>query len=256
MSGIHRQLALGGLVCVCAAALLPGCESPQAQVRDIDERADPVLKQMCDTLDAAKALRCRVCATMDRSVGTGQLAQFHRTSDITMVRPDRLFVQTDSDDGKWTAWYRSKSLTVLDRENNTYASQVVPNRVGEMLDYMVDNYDLVMPMADLLVGKTYDTLLADVESGEYLGIHAVRDAPCHHLLFRQENIDWQIWIDSGRQALPRKLVITYKQEPDQPQYAATMDDWNLAPEVPDESFTFAPPAGAKAVSMSDLIVSK
>jgi len=104
-----------------------------------------------------------------------------------------------------------------------------------------------VPMADLLIGKTYDSLLADVESGTYVGLHAVGDTKCHHLLFRQENIDWQIWIDAGKQPLPRKLVITYTQEPDQPQYVATMDNWDLAPAVSEETFTFTAPAGAKAV---------
>jgi len=81
----------------------------------------------------------------------------------------------------------------------------------------------------------------------------VGDTQCHHLLFEQENIDWQIWIDSGQPPLPRKLVITYKQEPGQPQYVATMDNWDLSPAVSKETFEFTPPADAKAVSMADLV---
>ena len=256
MTLTQRFLSYGTLFGFIAAAMLAGCASPQARMREIDAQADPILKQMCDTLDGAKAFRFRVHATMDRPVETGQLAQFHRTSEITVVRPDRLYAKTDSDDGKWSAWYRGKKLTVLDREANLYATETVPGRIDKMLDYMADNYDLVMPMADLLVGKTYDSLLADVEAGTYVGLHSVGDTKCHHLLFRQENIDWQIWIDAGKQPLPRKLVITYTQEPDQPQYVATMDDWDLAPAVSDETFTFTPPAGAKSVTMSDLVDEK
>lgn len=247
---IPRRVILLGIT---VGAMLAGCAAPESK---IDERADPVLKKMCAVLDTAPALKLRVRATMDRPVGTGQLAQFHRTSDITMVRPDRLNAYTKSDDGVWSVWYRGESLTIMDNEDNFFATEKVPGRIGEMLDYLVDNYDLVMPMADFLIGKTHESLLAQVESGEYLGLHKVGDTDCHHLLFRQESIDWQIWIDSGEKAVPRKIVITYFEEPDQPQYVAMMDDWDLSPHVTDSTFNFSPPAGAKKVSMSDLVANR
>jgi hypothetical protein len=255
MARYKRFLSRGALFGV-TAAMLAGCASPQAHVREIDPEADPILKKMCDALDNAKAFRFRVRATMDRPVETGQLAQFHRTSDIVVMRPDRMCSVTDSDDGKWSAWYRGKTLTVLDRESNMYATEAVPGRIGPMLDYLVDKYDLVIPAADLLIGETYASLLADVDSGEYVGLHNVGDVSCHHLLFRQENLDWQIWIDAGEPPLPRKLVITYIVEPEQPQYVATMDDWNLAPTLPDSTFVFTPPKDAKNVPMADLVASK
>jgi hypothetical protein len=241
------------LLVIFATAMAAGCASEPPKNRDIDEQAEPVFRKMCDTLDGAKSFRFRVNATIDRPVETGQLAQFNRTSDIMVQRPDGLFSKTESDDGEWTVWYAGTSLTVLDRTDNVYATEKVPAGIAKMLDYLADNYDVIMPMADLLVGKTHESLLADVESGEYLGLHEVGDTSCHHLLFRQENIDWQIWIDAGKLPLPRKLVITYTQEPDQPQYVATMNDWDLAPSITKQTFAFAPPPGAKAVPMSDLV---
>ena len=256
MTWTQRILRYETVVGIIAAGMSAGCASSQSRVRELDPQADSILKQMCGTLDGAKALRLRVSATMDRPVETGQLAQFHRTSEITMVRPDRLYATTDSDDGQWSAWYRGKTLTVLDRDANTYATEAVPARTDKMLDYMAENYDLIMPMADLLIGETYDSLIADVDSGSYVGLRAVGDTSCHHLLFRQENIDWQIWIDAGERPVPRKMVITYTQEPGQPQYVATMNDWNLAPAPSEATFTFTPPAGAKSVPMSDLLANE
>lgn len=244
----HRSL-----ISLCALAWAAGCESPQNALRDIDPQADPVFKQMCTMLDGAKSLRFHVDATMDVPVETGQLAQFHRSSDITMVRPDRLYAVTESDQGSWTSWYRGTSLTVLDRDANEYATETVPGRIGDMLDYIADNYDVVMPMADFLVGKTYDSMLADVETGEYVGLHEVNDVRCHHLLFRQENIDWQVWIDAGEKPLPRKIAITYLAEPDQPQYVAELGQWELNPAVSEEIFTFTPPGDATSIAMDDLV---
>jgi hypothetical protein len=233
----------------------PATTAPAAE-REVDAQADRILKEMCTVLDGAKALRFRVSATMDRPLKTGQLAQFHRKSDVVVARPDRMYAKTESDEGRRLVWYRGKSLTVLDRDDNRYATEAVPGRLGEMLDYMADEYHLIMPMADLLVGKTYESLLADVTSGEYLGLHLVDDTKCHHLLFRQDNLDWQIWVDAGKQPLPRKLVITYTQEPGQPDFVATINGWNLEPAVSEETFTFTPPADAKDVEMSDLVAER
>ncbi len=250
----HQRTCCGVLLGISALWTLAGCASQEVKVHNIEADAEPIIKQMCVTLDGAQSFRFRVNATMDRPVDTGQLAQFHRTSEITVARPNQLYAQVQSDDGQWTAWYRGKSITILDREANVYATEPVPGRMDDMLDYMADEYDLIMPMADLLVGETYASLLEDVESGVYLGIHAVGDTPCHHLLFRQENLDWQIWIDAGPKALPRKLLISYLQEPGQPQYSATIDGWDLAPATAAETFTFTPPAGAKSVTMSELVL--
>lgn len=250
---VHRRLVLFTSLAGCMAALSAGCASPETRVRDIDPQAEPILKRMCATLDHAKAVRFSVSATMDRRVETGQLAQFHRSSEITIARPDRMCAQVESDDGKWAVWYCGKTLTIFDRDSNIYATDAVPGKMGAMLDYMVDEYDVVMPMADLLAGETYNSLMENVESGSYVGLHAVGSTPCHHLLFRQANIEWQIWIDSVNQPLPRKMLITYTEEPDQPQYVATIDGWDLSPKPSADLFTFTPPAGADRVSMKDLV---
>lgn len=245
----RRFLSCGILPGILAASLLSGCASP----RTLNPQVERIFKPMCTLLDDAKAMRFRVDAVADRQVETGQLVQFHRTSDVTVVRPDRLYATTESDDGNWCTWYRGKALTLLDKNANRYATDTVPGSIGEMLDQLVEKYNLVMPMADLVAGKTYESMTARVESAEDLGMSAVGDTQCHHLLFRQGNIDWQVWIQADGRPLPRKLVITYTQETDQPQYAATLDGWDLAPTVSDEIFTFTPPSGATNVSMLDLV---
>lgn len=252
MEEIIRLKPLAAAACVLTACLMAGCAAQEDMVQEIDPGADTNLRRMCDTLDRLKAFSFRVDAVMDGLVDTGQLAQFHRSSSVTMVRPDRLHVETVSDDGTWSVWYRGRELAILDRDSNAYATETVPGRIDQMLDYMADEYDVVMPMADLLIGKTYDSLLANVEVGRYLGLHSVGDTPCHHLLFRQEDLDWQIWIDAGDQPFPRKLVLTYQDEPDQPQYVAVLSDWKPEPSISDEIFAFSPPENATRVQLAEL----
>ena len=246
---------------LAAAALLAivfGCAAPMGGPREdasagIDPKAADALKRMCEVLSGAKFFAFEANVRMDERLESGQLAQFTRTSRIVAVRPDRLHVKTDAGEMRWSAWYGGSTLVMLDENKNAYAEEPVRGTIVDMLDQMATEYNLVMPMVDLLVDKVYDSLTANVRSAAYLGLHLVGDRKCHHLLFRQQNIDWQIWIDAGDVPLPRKLTITYKLESDQPQFVAVLDGWDLAPKISSDTFKFTPPADAKKVSMFDLL---
>ena len=74
---------------------------------------------------------------------------------------------------------------------------------------------------------------------------------CQQYAFRQDDIDWQIWIQKGDYPLPRKLVITTKTDEARPQLTAVYT-WNLAPSFNDAAFTFDPPAGAGKVVLAEI----
>jgi hypothetical protein len=63
----------------------------------------------------------------------------------------------------------------------------------------------------------------------------------------QADVDWQVWIEVGKQILPRKLVITYVDEPGDPQYSAVLTDWDFTPRLPERLFRFEAPAGAARI---------
>lgn len=246
-----RAILVTALFGLIAAA--PGCGPQAARVVEVDPEADRILKQMSDTLTGAKAFSFHADGYMDEYLATGQLVQFYRGSDVVAVRPNRLHVVTDGDDVKRTAWYDGKTLTVLDRAAKAYASVDVPGTTQDMLDHVMAEYGLTIPLADVLFPNLYEALMANVRSGVYLGVHSVDGHGCHHLAFRQERIDWQVWVDAGAQPVPRKLIITYKQEPGQPHYSATMGNWNLSAKPAADQFTSRPPAGTKRVKMAELL---
>jgi hypothetical protein len=98
-------------------------------------------------------------------------------------------------------------------------------------------------LSDFVTGSFYEGVTSNIETGDYLGLHQVGDRLCHHLAFTQSNIDWQIWIADGYEVVPCKLVITYKNLPESPQYTAYFSDWDFAPRLPDRLFNFVPTDG-------------
>ena len=243
-----RTFMKGALAALVALMACAGCAQ-----RDIDPKADQVLRSMSRTLDAAQGLSFQAVGVMDEPARTGQLVQFTRHSRVVVRRPDGLFVDTTGDDVNRSCWYDGETLTLLNKTTKQYASIQAKNTIEKTHDYIVEEYGLTMPLADFIFSDAYKSMIAQVHSGGYVGLHEVNGDACHHLAFHQEDIDWQIWIDAGESAVPRKLHITYIDEAGKPGYTATLDQWDLAPKLSQELFKPVLPEGAKRVEMADLL---
>jgi hypothetical protein len=69
-------------------------------------------------------------------------------------------------------------------------------------------------------------------------------------------LDWQIWIENGPQLTPCKLVITYKNQLSQPQFAAVFSDWDFAPRVAEPVFTPELPPGTEKIPFATVTAAK
>ena len=76
-----------------------------------------------------------------------------------------------------------------------------------MLDKLVTQLNFSPPLVDSLDHDPYRSIRGNVQYGFYLGLNDVNGRSCHTLAFVEEDIDWQIWIDTGPQLTPCKLVI-------------------------------------------------
>jgi hypothetical protein len=128
-----------------------------------------------------------------------------------------------------------------------YATTDVPADLDAAIDHVFDTYGFSVPIADLVYSDPYAVLTENVESGFLVGRHSVDGTPCHHLAFSQEFIDWQIWIEDGPRPVPRKLVVTHKDEPGAPQYTARLSGWDFQPRLSDHIFQFDPPPGVDRI---------
>jgi len=103
-----------------------------------------------------------------------------------------------------------------------------------------------VPLADLFLWGTPAAPLDNIESAMNAGQDFIGGDLCDHYAFRQGLLDWQIWITTGNNPLPRKIVITNRADEARPQ-SVSLIDWNLKPTFKDSIFTFVPPKGvAKA----------
>jgi hypothetical protein len=59
----------------------------------------------------------------------------------------------------------------------------------------------------------------------------------------------EVWLDKTEQAVPKRLIVTYRLMPGQPSFIAEFSDWNFSGHPSDAEFAFQPPANAKEVEL-------
>jgi hypothetical protein len=236
-----------------AIGILSGCAEPNRAHARIDPQADEALRKMSATLANAKSFSFQTVATMDEPIASGHLVQSTRQSRLVVHRPDRLYVKSRRPSAVWQMWCADGNLTVFNQAAGAYASRTVPRPIDDMLDTVAREHGLTLPLADLLFSDPYKVLTADALTGRYVGLHEVEGVRCHHLLFTQEAVDWQIWIDAGAKPVPRRFLIDYKTVAERPQFTAVLSEWNLAAPTKDEVFKAVVPAGATKMDLSKLL---
>ena len=152
--------------------------------------------------------------------------------------------------------YDGKTLTLFNRVRNFYGSAGISGSLDKAMDAASERFGIATPLEDFIRSNSRQDLLQKVVSGADLGPVTVLGVPCEHLAFAQTNIDWQIWIEDGPRPVPRKFVITYKDEPDSPEYTAIFSNWDFTTSLPDFVFKFEPPAGASKIKVAEIKAEK
>ena len=215
----------------------------------IEPEADRALRQMSDYLKSLQEFTLRTENTTDELALAGSKLQFGQTVDVYVKRPDRLRANAEGDLANQQFYFDGKSVTLFNRDKNVYATLEAPGTIEEALDYAQNAFDLSAPLADLIYPDAYSLLTQDVHSGHYVGLHLVRGIQCHHLVFIQDDIDWQIWIENSQTPLPRKMVITSKWLAGAPQFTALMSYWKTSAQLPEDLFVFTPPVTAQKIEI-------
>jgi hypothetical protein len=220
---------------------------------DVDADANRILSEMGEYLKTAGEFSFRGDVAYDSVQSSGEKFEYGGVVHVYVRRPDRLRVVYDGDERKSRAFYDSRIFTLYDAAQNVYATKEVSLELDDALDRVFERFGLAVPIADLVYADPYAILIENVEVGIVVGRHPVDGIPCHHLAFSQEGIDWQIWIEDGPpRPVPRKLVITQKDDAGSPQYRARLSEWDFQPRLSDHYFTFRPPAGANEIEFLPL----
>ena len=214
----------------------------------VDPRADRILREMGEYLASAQEYSFEADVLYDTVGSNDEKTLLGGHAEVSVTRPDRLHVRYDGDERRSRIVLDGRTFTFLDVVSNLYARMEVPRGIDAAVDTVFETVGQSVPIADLAYADPYATLIESAETGLVVGRHPVDGAPCHHLAFSNEAIDWQIWIEDGPRPVPRRLVISYRNEPGSPQYIARLSGWDFHPRLAKTHFVFRPPAGSEEIA--------
>lgn len=236
----------------------PAEESPAAAVGDIGGIVTPdaqaVLDRMTATFQRMRSYSVTAAITRDEVLPYGYKLQNTESARMWVDAPKGLRLEVEGDIKNRTYIYDGSKLTMYVPDLNVYSVSPAPGTIGELVSVLLDA-GVEMPLIDLLYQGAVGDLTESVKIGLVVGDSEVDGILTDHLAFRQADVDWQLWVEKGSNALPRKLLITTRYEVGDPQYQAVLR-WNLNPKTPAKSFAFVAPAGAVEIPMQTKLVAE
>jgi hypothetical protein len=217
----------------------------------IDPDAMEALDKMGVYLRTLKSFQVRADVTTDDVLDDGQTIQFSSKVDLVAARPNRMRVEITDDDGHRFFFFDGKNFTIFGQVVNYYATVPAPPTLALLADDLNDKYGIELPLYDLFEWGNNDANIKKIKAADDIGPSAVDGVTCEQYAFRQEGVDWQIWIQLGEFPLPRKLVIRTLTDDAKPQHSELLT-WNLAPSFSENAFTFDPPADARRITIAEV----
>lgn len=230
------------------ASQQPSEDEPPVEQVPMEREALDILDRMADRLAQAKGFSVTIRAGFDVVQDSGQKITFGEKRHVTLSRPDQLRIEAEESDGKRTlVIFDGKAITVFNPADNVYGQVEKAGSVDDVIRYVVQDLNIRLPLALLLVSTLPEELDQRLEAIDYVERDMLTAAPTHHLAGRGADVDFEIWVDAGDTHLPQRLAITYRNEEGAPQYRAEFSDWKLDPDVSTVELAFTPPDEARRI---------
>ena len=209
--------------------------------------AKSILQKMSNYLSSADQFSFHAVMTEDRLFDKDYYIHGEVRSEVTIRRPDKVFAEIKSDYNHKRYWFDGQKITLLTVPANYYATAEAKGTIDEMADFVSDNFGVHIPLVAFAFENSFEGLTEEVIDGYYTGLHSVGGVPCHHLLFIEDDAEWQIWIEDGQYPVPRKYVVKYKLDDRDYVFVALINNWEFNEFASDETFNFTSPFGAAEI---------
>lgn len=218
--------------------------APQLVVAQVGPDPVTVFQQAAELLNDVDGFAVHIEKDFDVILIDGSKVQYSGAADVAYREDLGLHVDYGDDLSAKEFWYDGETITLLDTLANIYVAMPYQGSVYRMLETIETDHGVRLPLAPLVRKNLATDFKAAVITARNLGIHDVDGVPCHHLLFRGETEDWQVWVDIGDTPLIRKLTVNFREIEGSPQQNVFLSEWDLDPELVAEEFAARIPAGA------------
>ena len=252
--GIGLILALSSAQLVTAApksTSMPrsGMKAPVSNLGIVQDSAIDAIKAMSTYLMQQQTLQIATVGSLDVVTDDGQRIQLDGTTTYKIKRPG-FVIDYVSDIKSRRFIYDGKNFTVYSPKLGYYATVPAPPTNKEVLDTIYNKFGISLPLEDLFRwGDGNEDRVKALKSAYKVGTATIDGTETDHYAFREDDVDWEVWIQQGDQAVPRKLVIVDRNDPAKPTFNTRLT-WVVNPTFTDADFAFVPDANAKKIQLA------
>jgi hypothetical protein len=236
---------LGALALAASLGLASGARADEADAKKL-------MKSMSDYMAKQTTVSFGFDSSLEIVTKDQQKLMLASSGTVNLSRPDKIRAVRDGGFADVEMVFDGKTLTVVNKDANEYAQANVPGTLDNLVDELREKFHKPVPGADLLISNIYDQLMPLVTDIKDLGTGVIGGVRCDHLAFRNQDVDWQIWIAQGDQPYPCRYVITAKQVDQAPQYTVQVRDWKTGGEIKASGYQFTNVTNARKVDVSEL----
>jgi len=124
-----------------------------------------------------------------------------------------------------------------------------PETLDKMLDALHERYGVSTPLADYFYSSPAKALLADTTTGGWLTRESVAGQETDHLAFKDNGINWELWIPATGDPLPVKAIDEFPDGTRLRRIEMTFTNWNLSPQIGADRFKPVVPADYEGIAM-------
>ncbi|MEM1368372.1 MAG: DUF2092 domain-containing protein [Cyanobacteria bacterium P01_H01_bin.15] len=242
----RRLLALAAILGT-GSVVLPATAQELVPVA-VEPEPMELLKSAIDSLTTKPFFSVDADITYDNVLSNGSKVQYSAFQEIYLTRPNKLRVDYEGDLRARDYYFDGTDFTVQDADLLFYASRSLPGTTDELITLINERLGVDIPLSNLFLSDPYAEVAPQIQESRFIGTSLVLGQPTYHLLFVSEDVDWQVWIaQDPERPVFLKLLITYKNLPNSPQYTALFRDWDFETPIDDETFTFEAAPGVGQV---------
>lgn len=233
--------------CIIAVPLLLFATSGIAGSNTIDAEADKILQSMSSYLGSLSSFTAKASIEDEIVTNEGQKLQLISVANIAIERPDKVHFTRKGMFADVEMVFDGNTLILYSNKSNVYTKSDVPDTIDDAIRFVEFEAGFDAPGADLIFADSYSILKSGVTQAQYIGTAMIDGVECHHLAFRENKVDWQLWVKVGKKPLPMKYVITSKWVTAAPQFTIRFHDWKINAKIPASQFKFSAPKNSRQV---------
>jgi len=231
-----------------AGLLMAALPATQSRAQD----ADKIVRAMSDYLASVKTISLTYDTDIEVITPAIQKLQFASSGQVLLSRPNKLRATRVGGYANVELVFDGNTLSMFGKNIDALAQVPAEGSVDQLVHRLRDEFSIALPGASFLLSASYDELMTGVLDVQHIGRCVIDGVECEHLAFRNEDTDWQLWVEVGAKPIPRKYVITSKDVAAAPQYTLRIKEFHADVEHGADAFAFKAPASAKKVEITAL----